>query len=61
VKSINRLLKGKALLALVVSGALIGGAATAASGAGAAAAGTFPSGAGPGWPETISPVTSSAR
>jgi hypothetical protein len=55
VRSINRLLKGKALLALVVFGALVGGAATASSVAGAVAAGTSPSGAGPGWPETISP------
>src|SRR4051794_9603522 len=46
------------VLALVVFGALIGGgAAVASSAAGAAApgAGTIPSGAGPGWPATISP------
>jgi len=54
VKSINRLLKWKAILALVVSDALVGGAATASSAAGATVAGTFASGAGPGWPATIS-------
>ena len=60
MKSINRLLRRKAILALAlaVPGALIGsGAAAASSAAGAAApvAGTIPSGAGPGWPATISP------
>jgi hypothetical protein len=57
MKSINRLFNGKAILALAVCGSLIGGAAFAASAAGAAApaAGAIPSGAGPGWPATISP------
>jgi hypothetical protein len=55
VKSINRLLKGRAILALVVSGALVAGAAAASGAAAARAAGTFPSGAGPGWPKTIQP------
>ncbi|MGN6217822.1 MAG: hypothetical protein ACTHN7_12860 [Solirubrobacterales bacterium] len=54
MRSTSRLFKGKALLALVVSGALVGGAA-AAPGVAGAAAGTFPSGAGPGWPKTLSP------
>lgn len=55
MKSINRLLKGKAILALVVSGALVAGAAAASSAVGATAGSTFPSGAGPGWPKTIGP------
>ncbi|HSS43023.1 MAG TPA: hypothetical protein VLK37_10820 [Solirubrobacterales bacterium] len=46
--SINRLLKGQAILALV-SWALVLAAAAAA------AASTFPSGAGPGWPKAIGP------
>jgi hypothetical protein len=53
--SINRLLKGKAILALVASGALVAAAAAASSAAAATAASTFPSGAGPGWPKTIGP------
>jgi hypothetical protein len=53
--SINRLLKGRAILALVVSGALVAGAANASSAAAAIAASGFPSGAGPGWPKTIRP------
>ncbi len=56
MKSINRLLKWKAILALVVSGALVSGAAAASSTAGAAAAGPFPSGAGPAWPQTLRPA-----
>jgi hypothetical protein len=55
VKSINRLLKGKAILALAVCGVLIGGAAVASSSARATRVGSIPSGAGPGWPATISP------
>src|SRR5262245_9201501 len=55
MKSINRLLKGKAILALAVCGSLIGGAVVASSSAKAPAAGTIPAGAGPGWPVTLSP------
>jgi hypothetical protein len=50
--------KRKVILALAVFGALIGVGAAAASGAAgvaAPAAGTIPSGAGSGWPATISP------
>jgi len=57
MKSINRLFTGKVILALAICGSLIGGAAVASSAAGAApTAGTIPSGAGPGWPATISPA-----
>ena len=57
VESINRTLRRKAIVALAVSGALIGsGAAVGSSAAGGApASGTILSGAGPGWPATISP------
>jgi hypothetical protein len=55
MKSINRLLKAKAILALAVWGILIGGAALASNSANATEAGSIPSGAGPGWPKTISP------
>lgn len=49
--------KRKAIVALAVFGALIGVGAAAASGTADAspAAGTIRSGAGPGWPATISP------
>lgn len=52
MKSINRLFTGKAILALAVCGSLL--AASSAVGA-ASTAGTISSGAGPGWPATISP------
>jgi hypothetical protein len=56
MKSINRLFQGKPILALAVCWSLTGGAAFAASAAATApAAGEIPSGAGPGWPATISP------
>jgi len=56
MKSIDRSLKRKAILALAVGGALIGGGAVAAPDAvGTAATGTIPSGAGAGWPATLSP------
>lgn len=55
MKSINRLLKVKAILALAVCGSLIGGAAVGSSSAKATAVGSIASGAGPGWPATISP------
>jgi hypothetical protein len=55
MNSINRLLKWKAILALGVCGSLIGGAAVASNSAQATAVGSIPSGAGPGWPTTISP------
>jgi hypothetical protein len=45
----------KAILALVVSGALMGGGAAGLSSAATGAAGSIASGAGPGWPATISP------
>jgi hypothetical protein len=53
MKSIDRLLARKVILALAVGSALIGGGAVAVTGT--AATGTIPSGAGPGWPATISP------
>ncbi len=53
--SINRLVKGKVILALAVCGILIGWAAVASSSARATRAGSIPSGAGPGWPAAISP------
>lgn len=56
MKSINRPLKGQAILALAVCGILIGGVAVALSSARATAVGSIPSGAGPGWPATISPA-----
>lgn len=57
MKSINRLFTGKAILVLAMCASLISGAAVASSAAGAApTAGTIPSGAGPGWPATISPA-----
>lgn len=56
MKSINRLFHGKAILALAVCGSLIGGAAVALNPAKATEAGSISSGAGPGWPATISPA-----
>lgn len=53
MKSIDGLLKRKAILVLAVGSALIGGGAVAAPGT--AATGSIPSGAGPGWPPTLSP------
>jgi hypothetical protein len=55
VNSINRFLAGTSILTLAVCGALIGGAAMGSCSAKATAVGSIPSGAGPGWPETISP------
>ena len=53
---INRLLARKAILALAVSGALIGsGGVAASSAAGGPATGAIKAGAGPGWPATITP------
>ena len=54
MKSINRLLRGKAILALAACGILIGGAAVASSSAKQTPVSSIPSGAGPGWPLTIS-------
>jgi hypothetical protein len=52
----RRLFASEALLALVVSCGLAGAmSAGAAAGSGAWASGTIESGAGPGWPATISP------
>ncbi|MGN6815260.1 MAG: hypothetical protein ACTHK3_04160, partial [Solirubrobacterales bacterium] len=48
---INRLLTKNVILAVAVFGALIGAGSAAAS----SEVGTIPSGAGPGWPATISP------
>jgi hypothetical protein len=55
MKSINCLFKGNTILALAVCGSLIGGAAVASSSAKPTAVSSIPSGAGPGWPVTISP------
>jgi hypothetical protein len=55
MRSINRLWKVKAILALAVCGSLIGGLAVASSSAQETAVGSIPSGAGPGWPVTIGP------
>jgi hypothetical protein len=55
VKPINRLLRGKTILALAGCGILIGGAAVASSSAKQTPVSSIPSGAGPGWPPTISP------
>jgi hypothetical protein len=56
VKSINRHLLGNAVLALVVCGGLVGGAIVVSDSAKATAVGSIPSGAGPGWPETLRPA-----
>jgi len=55
MKMKRRILVSKALLGLAVWCALAGATSAAAADSGARASGTIESGAGPGWPATISP------